>query len=42
MGLAYLKFDVILSMHAHAPFARRVIYVGSRLTYIQHAHLFHI
>ena len=36
------KFDVILSMRAHAPYDWRVIYAGSRLIYIQHAHLFHI
>ena len=38
--ILWSKFDEILSMHA--PFVRRVIYVGSRLIYIQHAHLFHI
>ena len=32
------QFDVILSMHVHAPFVRPFIYMGSRFILIDHAH----
>ena len=35
--ILWSKFDVILSMRVHAPFVKRVIYVGSRFVSIQHA-----
>ena len=40
--ILWSKFDVTLSMRAHAPYDRRFICMGSRLILIKHAHLFHI